>query len=227
MKKFYFILSVAVIVLSLTVSCGNGRADVPEGSVEISVGGNDIMMVRIEPGKFVMGGTSEQTECDYYSEKPEHSVVITKPFYISQTEVTQELWEHVMGTNPSMYKAHDDTEKGLPVINVSWYDCKEFIKKLNELTGRYEGTLANDDLLRELCRNPSITVASVADRPLTSLPRRRDYIAVCANANMEDLLRSALSQNFVPVVDDTGAFIGIITRSEVIKYLKEHMIPER
>ena len=136
MKKFYFILSVAVIALSLTVSCGNGRADVPEGSVEVSVGGNDIMMVRIEPGKFVMGGTSEQTECDYYSEKPEHSVVITKPFYISQTEVTQELWEHVMGTNPSMYKAHDDTEKDLPVLNVSWYDCKEFINKLNDITGR-------------------------------------------------------------------------------------------
>ncbi len=94
---------------------------------------------------------------------------------------------------------------------------------LNELTGRYEGTLANDDLLRELYRNPSLTMAAAADRPLRTMPRRRDYTAVCADANMEDLLKSASSQNFVPVVDDTGAFIGIITRREVIKYLKDHM----
>ena len=97
---------------------------------------------------------------------------------------------------------------------------------LNELTGRYEGTLANDDLLRELYRNPSLTMAAAADRPLSSMPRRRDYIAVCADANMKDLLRSASSQNFVPVVDDTGAFIGIITRREVIKYLKDHMVSD-
>jgi CBS domain-containing protein len=94
---------------------------------------------------------------------------------------------------------------------------------LNEVSGRYEGTLANDDLLRELNRHPSLTVAAAADRPLKSVSRRRDYTAVRADADMEDLLKSAATQNFVPVVDDTGAFIGIITRREVIKYLREHM----
>jgi CBS domain-containing protein len=94
---------------------------------------------------------------------------------------------------------------------------------LNEVSGRYEGTLANDDLLRELNRHPSLTVAAAADRPLKSVSRRRDYTAVRADADMEDLLKSAVTQNFVPVVDDTGAFIGIITRREVIKYLREHM----
>jgi CBS domain-containing protein len=94
---------------------------------------------------------------------------------------------------------------------------------LNEVSGRYEGTLANDDLLRELNRHPSLTVAAAADRPLNSVSRRRDYTAVRADADMEDLLKSAVTQNFVPVVDDTGAFIGIITRREVIKYLREHM----
>jgi CBS domain-containing protein len=94
---------------------------------------------------------------------------------------------------------------------------------LNEVSGRYEGTLANDDLLRELNRHPSLTVAAAADRPLKSVSRRRDYTAVRADADMEDLLKSAATQNFVPVVDDTGAFIGISTRREVIKYLREHM----
>ena len=97
---------------------------------------------------------------------------------------------------------------------------------LNELTGRYEGTLANDDLLRELYRNPSLTMAAAADRPLNSVSRRRDYTAVRADADMEDLLKSAVTQNFVPVVDDTGAFIGIITRREVIRYLKDHMVSD-
>ncbi len=95
---------------------------------------------------------------------------------------------------------------------------------LNEVTGKYEGTLANDDLLRELNRHPSLTIAAAADRPLKSVSRRRDYSAVRADADMEDLLISATSQNFVPVVDDTGCFIGIITRREVMRYLRDHMM---
>ena len=95
---------------------------------------------------------------------------------------------------------------------------------LNEVTGKYEGTLANDDLLRELNRHPSLTIAAAADRPLRSVSRRRDYSAVRADADMEDLLVSATSQNFVPVVDDTGCFIGIITRREVMRYLRDHMM---
>ena len=97
---------------------------------------------------------------------------------------------------------------------------------LNEVSGRYEGTLANDDLLRELNRHPSLTIAATADRPLKSVSRRRDYAVVRADADMEDLLNSAATQNFVPVVDDTGAFIGIITRREVIRYLREHMVED-
>jgi predicted transcriptional regulator len=41
---------------------------------------------------------------------------------------------------------------------------------------------------------------------------------------MEDLLSSATTQNFVAVVDDTGCFIGIITRREVMRYLRDHMM---
>ena len=94
---------------------------------------------------------------------------------------------------------------------------------LNELTGKYEGTLANDDLLREVYCHPASTIEEIGNKPLKSITRRRDYGAVKADADMEDLLATAAIQNFVPVVDDTGAFIGIITRREVIKYLREHM----
>lgn len=54
----------------------------------------------------------------------------TGTFYIGETEVTQELWQAVMGDNPSSFKGSQR-----PVENVSWNDCKEFIRKLNSLTG--------------------------------------------------------------------------------------------
>lgn len=97
---------------------------------------------------------------------------------------------------------------------------------INETTGKYEGTLANDDLLRELYSHPTLTLDAAGDKPLRSISRRRDYGAVRADADMEDLLDSVTVQNFVPVVDDTNAFIGIITRREVMRYLREHMVRE-
>jgi CBS domain-containing protein len=97
---------------------------------------------------------------------------------------------------------------------------------INEVTGRYEGTLANDDLLRELYYGTSCTVSEIGNKPLKSVTRRRDYGAVRADADMEDLLATAAIQNFVPVVDDTGAFIGIITRREVMNYLREHLVKD-
>lgn len=90
---------------------------------------------------------------------------------------------------------------------------------LDVRTGRYEGTLAADDLLREVQRHPTQTISAIDDRSLLSLMRRRDYQPVRADADIEDLLSYAATQNFVPVVDDTGAFIGIVTRREVMKYL--------
>lgn len=66
----------------------------------------------------------------YESERPVHQVTLSS-FLICKYEVTQELWQSVMGSNPSTFIG----EK-LPVNNVSWNECQEFIKKLNTLTGR-------------------------------------------------------------------------------------------
>ena len=52
-------------------------------------------------------------------------------YSIGETEVTQELWRAVMGNNPSHFSGSGQ----LPVEDVSWNDCQEFIKKLNQLTG--------------------------------------------------------------------------------------------
>ncbi len=77
-----------------------------------------------------MGATAEQGSDAYDNEKPFHDVTLDD-YLIGETEVTQELWEAVMGDNPSYFKGAKN-----PVENVSWDDCKIFINKLNSLTGQ-------------------------------------------------------------------------------------------
>ncbi len=95
------------------------------------VKGVEFKMIKVEGGTFSMGATSEQGSDAYDYEKPVHSVTLSD-YYIGETEVTQELWQAVMGSNPSWFKGNSQC----PVENVSWDDCQEFIEKLNELTGK-------------------------------------------------------------------------------------------
>lgn len=97
----------------------------------LTVNGIKYNMVWVEGGTFRMGATSEQDGDAYDNEKPVHSVTLSG-YYIGKTEVTQALWKAVMGRNWSRFKGDD-----LPVENVSWYDCQEFIRKLNSLTGQH------------------------------------------------------------------------------------------
>lgn len=90
-----------------------------------SVNNVTFTMVKVKGGTFSMGATGSDCEKD---ENPRHDVTLND-FCIGQFEVTQELWEAVMGKNPSWHKGKD-----LPVERVSWDDCQEFIKKLNEFT---------------------------------------------------------------------------------------------
>lgn len=89
----------------------------------------DIEMVVVEGGTFTMGFDANETEHAY--ETPKHQVTLST-YSIGKYEVTQELWEAVMGENPSISKGEN-----LPVENVSWHDIQTFIKKLNKLTGKY------------------------------------------------------------------------------------------
>ena len=92
--------------------------------------GISIEMVKVEAGSFNMGATPEM-ENPYDSEKPVHRVTLTNNYYIGKYEVTQALWQAVMGSNPSYFKGDD-----LPVEQVSWNDCQDFISKLNAMTGK-------------------------------------------------------------------------------------------
>ena len=103
-------------------------APMPENQT-FTVNGVTFTMIGVQGGTFTMGATPEQGNEAYSQEKPAHRVTLSS-FSIGQTEVTQELWEAVMGSNPSYWKGPK-----LPVENVSWDDCQEFVKKLNALTG--------------------------------------------------------------------------------------------
>ena len=97
----------------------------------VNVNGVSFTMIAVEGGTFNMGATSEQGGDADSDEYPVHSVTLSD-YYIGETEVTQELWEAVMGSNPSDFSGNPQR----PVEMVSWNDCQEFITKLNELTGK-------------------------------------------------------------------------------------------
>ena len=92
--------------------------------------GISIDMVRVEAGTFKMGATAEMKN-PWVLEKPTHKVTLTNDYYIGKYEVTQALWQAVMGSNPSYFKGDN-----LPVEQVSWNDCQEFLSKLNRITGK-------------------------------------------------------------------------------------------
>ena len=99
------------------------------GNQTFTVNGVSFTMIAVKGGTFTMGATLEQGS-DAYNDKPTHQVTLSD-YYIGETEVTQELWQAVMGSNPS-----DFSGTNLPVEGVSWNDCQTFITKLNQLTGK-------------------------------------------------------------------------------------------
>lgn len=94
---------------------------------EFTVKGVSFKMIRVQGGSFKMGATPEQGYDSYKDEKPEHEVILDD-YYIGETEVTQSLWNAVMGNNPSRWEGDS-----LPVENVTWDDCRSFITRLNSM----------------------------------------------------------------------------------------------
>ena len=96
----------------------------------ITVNGVSFTMIAVQGGTFTMGATAEQGSDAYSDEKPTHKVTLSD-YMIGETEVTQELWKAVMGTNPSYLSGTQN-----PVEQVSWEDCQNFIAELNAMTGK-------------------------------------------------------------------------------------------
>ena len=127
--NYIYISLIAIVVSLMALSCDEYFDIEPNAkNQEFTVNGVSFEMVFVEGGSFIMGATFEQGGDAEGDEKPAHQVTLSD-YMIGETEVTQELWQAVMGSNPSEFNGND-----LPVENVLWNDCQEFIDKLNIAT---------------------------------------------------------------------------------------------
>ena len=118
--------------------------------------GVSVEMVLIPAGKFMMG--SPESEFGRFPDESQYEVTLTNPYYMGKYAVTQEQWELVMGDNPSWFKGAK-----LPVTDVSWEDCEEFVKKLNAKTnGGYR--LPTEAEWEYACRAGTTTAYSFGDK---------------------------------------------------------------
>lgn len=89
--------------------------------------------------------------------------------------------------------------------------------------GKYVGTLTEGDLLWKLKNTPDLNFRNTENVKVIDIPRKRKHKSVLINADVESLISLSTTQNFVPVVDDEGIFIGIIKRSDIINYCYSEM----
>ena len=95
--------------------------------------------------------------------------------------------------------------------------------------GKYVGTITEGDLLWAIKNRYSLNFKEAENTPILEIPRRMDNLPVSADTEIEDLIVKALNQNFVPVTDDRGIFIGLITRKDIMRYFAQtvHNLPVR
>ncbi|MBI1387506.1 MAG: SUMF1/EgtB/PvdO family nonheme iron enzyme [bacterium] len=131
-KRIIAILAIAAAMLIQ----GCSSSDAPKASVSQSDGRltltlpGDVTMefIRIEPGTFLMGSPPSEKDRDDI-EGPQHKVTLTRPFYMSATEVTQGQWTALIKSNPSKFQG----DPALPVEQVTWELAQAFIEKMNQL----------------------------------------------------------------------------------------------
>ena len=132
MRPLRLILTIAIAssIVFLPLACKKKQKK-KEGIEEkvFTLGEMQFTMVEVVGGSFIMGNTEDGDDTEP-NERPTRKVTLSN-YWIGKTEVTQQLWQTVMGNNPSYFKGPD-----LPVDNVSWNDCQQFIKRLNERTGQ-------------------------------------------------------------------------------------------
>ena len=121
MQKIYNIM-LALSIMMFIISCSDDSNSV---QADKTVKGN---LVLIPAGPFSLGNTGSYE--GEYDEKPPVTIIISKPFYISKYEITQQQYRAVMGNNPSEFKGDN-----LPVEQVSWYDALNFCNALSQSEG--------------------------------------------------------------------------------------------
>ena len=156
----------AVLLVGIGGCGGEDKAATSPGSEPNVSGGMGVtnsigMKLRLIPaGEFMMG--SPATESDRRDNETQHRVSITKPFYMGVTEVTQEQYQKVMGTNPSGFQGPQN-----PIERVTWADAVEFCRKLSampaEKTAGHVYRLPTEAEWEYACRSGTTTSYSFGD----------------------------------------------------------------
>jgi formylglycine-generating enzyme required for sulfatase activity len=146
-------LSLIIVLIALTTGCGTGLSQTTESTAQTLSEGplQGMEFVIIPKGDFLMGSLS--TEPGFAeNEGPQHTVNI-QSFELMTTEVTQGMWEKVMGSNPSNFTG----EPGRPVEQISWNDCQGFIAAMNDLDSSYTYRLPSEAEWEYACRAGTTT----------------------------------------------------------------------
>jgi CBS-domain-containing membrane protein len=86
--------------------------------------------------------------------------------------------------------------------------------------GKYQGTVTEGDLLWKIKNTPGLDFKGTEKVPLKDVPLRTNNKPVSIDAQIEDLITFAIDQNFIPIIDDQGVYVGIVRRREILEYCK-------
>ena len=112
--------------------------------------------------------------------------------------------------------------QALEKMEIAGYSALPILNK----RGEYRGTLTEGDLLWAMKNMCYMDMRQAESRKVMEIERRKDNISVRVTTSMQDLVDRASTQNFVPVVDDKDAFIGIVTRRSIIKFCQQKLFVE-
>lgn len=120
------------------------------------------------------------------------------------------------------------TPKSNVVYLYSDYTLRQAIEKMEyhrytavpviDRNGEYKDILTEGDVLWSLKNECNLDLKAAEQTPLSQVHRHSHKDPIGVNADIEDLKNLAVNQNFVPVIDDTGVFIGIVTRKDILQY---------
>ncbi len=120
---------------------------------------------------------------------------------------------------------HDDwtLRQGIEKLERSGYTAVPLIDR----QGKYIGTVSEGDILRILKKRYDMNLRAAEGVSILAVERKVDIHPVSVDATMEDLVRMAMNQNFVPVIDDNKIFIGIVTRKDIIRFCYERYVEKQ
>lgn len=124
----------------------------------------------------------------------------------------------------SYFNEDDSMRQALERLEKSGYSALPILSK----DGAYKGTLTEGDLLWAIKNLCVMDLKQTEEHSIMEISHRRDNVPVPVTTNIEDLVSKATEQNFVPVIDDRGAFIGLVARKAIMQYcLKNYIVYEK